>query len=91
MNRFIDDNGILRKMTKEEIEKMKADEAEFFAGLGYDECVNHLIRAKYSESEEFSVLRKRDTNPEEFEEYNSFCEECKKTARTFFENSGGDE
>ncbi len=88
---FIDDNGALRKMTKSEVEKLKADEKDFFIGLGYEESVNTLIRAKYSESEEFSILRKREQKPEEFEEYNAFCEECKKTAKAFFEDGGGEE
>ena len=43
----------------------------------YSEKVNDKIRAKYSISQEFAILRQRDTKPEEFNEYNAYCEQCK--------------
>lgn len=47
----------------------------------YSELVNEKIRKRYSVSEELSILRQRDTKPEEFAEYNSFVETCKSEAR----------
>ena len=47
----------------------------------YGERVNDLIRAKYSVSEEFAILRQRDNKPEEYQKYYEYCENCKKTCR----------
>lgn len=49
--------------------------------LSYSKLVDKLIRNRYSQSEEFAILRQRDEKPEEFAEYYAFCEECKKRAR----------
>ena len=50
----------------------------------YGQKVNLLIRTKYSIDEEFAILRQKETKPEEFAEYNKFCEECK----IFVKNGG---
>ena len=47
----------------------------------YGEKVNQLVREKYTISAELSILRQRDSKPEEFEAYNNFVEECKKKAK----------
>lgn len=47
----------------------------------YEELVESLIRKKYSISNEFAILRQRDSKPEEFEVYNQYCEECKKQVK----------
>ena len=47
-------------------------------GTEYGNQVNELIRAKYSLSEELSLLRQRDSKQEEYQKYNAYCEECKK-------------
>jgi hypothetical protein len=39
--------------------------------------ITKLIRKKYSLDRELSILRQRDSKPEEFAEYNSYAEECK--------------
>ncbi len=60
------------------------ERAELFpedSEINYDEEVNNLIREKYTESQEFAILRQRDTKPQEFEEYNAYCEECKKKVK----------
>lgn len=38
--------------------------------------VNDKIRERYSISQEFEVIRKKDTHPEEFAAYNEYVEEC---------------
>lgn len=47
----------------------------------YRALVHHLIRQRYDEDEEFSMLRQRDDKPEEFAEYNAYVEECKVQAK----------
>lgn len=47
----------------------------------YSERVNALIRERYDESAELSILRQRDEKPERFAAYYAFCEECKVRAK----------
>lgn len=47
----------------------------------YKQRVIELIRQKYSQDDEFSILRQRDTKPEEFQEYNAYVEACKGQAK----------
>lgn len=49
--------------------------------LSYEERVVELIRLRYSADEEFAILRQRDRKPEEFAEYDAYCEECKAQAK----------
>ena len=49
--------------------------------ISYEEKVVALIREKYSLDEELAIQRQRDTKPEEFKEYFTYCEECKQRAR----------
>lgn len=79
------DNGTYRDMTAEEaaaIEDAKeAAEREYWASADYDEAVNTEIRKKYTESQEFAILRQRDEKPEEYSEYFAYCESCKTVVR----------
>ena len=43
----------------------------------YEQRVVQLIREKYSIDDELALQRQRDSKPEEFAEYNAYCEECK--------------
>lgn len=47
----------------------------------YESEVNALIREKYTLSQELATLRQRDTKPEEYAEYNAYCEACKAQAK----------
>lgn len=47
----------------------------------YPSLVEGKIRRHYSMSNELAILRQRDTKPEEFMQYNAYCEECKVEAR----------
>lgn len=47
----------------------------------YGDAVNRRIRARYSLSEELSLLRQREEKPDEFAAYNAFVEACKRAAR----------
>lgn len=47
----------------------------------YEERVVQLIRERYDLDAELALLRQRDSKPEEFAEYNAYCEECKQRAK----------
>lgn len=44
----------------------------------YEEQVVELIRIRYDVNAELAILRQRDSKPDEFSEYNAYCEECKR-------------
>ena len=54
-------------------------------GMEYAELVNYYIRERYSESDEFAILRQRDTKLEEYAGYYAYCEECKSKAKKEYE------
>lgn len=74
-------NGQYIELTAEEIATMEADrqlaEAEYWASVDYGDAVNAKIRERYSESQEFAVLRQKEEKPEEYQEYFTYCEACK--------------
>ena len=74
-------NGVTREMTPEEVAAMQAEteraEKEYWSSLSYEEAVNAKIRERYSESQEFAILRQKDEKPEEYSAYYAYCEECK--------------
>ncbi len=72
----IDDNGIIRDMTEEEIARMSTVPA-----LPYEQRVINRIRAVYSVDDELAILRQRDSKPEEFSEYNELVERIKAEER----------
>ena len=47
----------------------------------YANLVSKLIRERYSVDDEMAILRQKETKPEEWETYNSYCEECKAKAK----------
>lgn len=47
----------------------------------YEERVEQLIREKYNVNQELAIQRQRETKPNEFEEYFTYCEECKAKAK----------
>ena len=67
--------------TAEEIASMREAEmkaeAEYWSSIPYDEAVNAKIRERYTESQEFAILRQRDEKPDEYASYYAYCEECK--------------
>ena len=70
-------NGDYIEMTPEEIAQVEQDEREYLGNIPYDEAVNAKIRERYTESQEFAILRQRDEKPTEYAEYYAYCEECK--------------
>ena len=59
----------------------EVDEVPKFTDAEYSERVNALIRERYDESRELSILRQRDEKPTQFAEYYAYCEDCKKRAK----------
>lgn len=78
-------DGIVREMTPEEIAEMETQrieyEKQYWATVPYDVAVNSKIRERYTESQEFAILRQKDEKPEEYAEYYAYCEECKEWAK----------
>ena len=74
-------NGRYRDMTPEEIAEREAQTLEtdrqYWSTVDYDEAVNAEIRKRYTESQEFSILRQRDEKPDEYSRYFDYCEKCK--------------
>jgi hypothetical protein len=58
---------------------------DVYSKLSYEALVNKLVREKYTESEEFAILRKhqKGVNEDEFNEYDTYVEECKEKAKQF--------
>lgn len=71
--------AIMGKNGTADIEEV--DEVPKFTDAEYSERVNALIRERYSESAELSILRQRDEKPTQFAEYFAFCEESKSRAK----------
>ena len=69
-------NGEYIELTQEDLDQMWDEEV-----LSYDDAVNQKIRQRYTESQEFAILRQRDEKPDEFAEYYAYCEECKARAK----------
>ena len=57
--------------------KVIAMEATQQPQINYDQLVSDLIRERYTIDQEIAINRQRDTNPEEFQVYFDFCEQCK--------------
>lgn len=57
-------------------------EKEMVNNLEYKTKIDKLIRQRYSVSDEIAILRQRDSKPEEYAEYNAYCEECKAQAKS---------
>lgn len=74
---YIYENGGVTAVMRENI-----SESQLGRTLTYKKMVEAFIRERYSVSDELAILRQRYTKPEEFEEYNAFCEECKARAKS---------
>lgn len=57
-----------------------------YSKISYEALVNKLVKERYSDSEEFAILRKALTEKtNEFYIYNAYVEECKTQAKAFIE------
>lgn len=56
----------------------------YYRDTSYNDLVNGMVREKYTESEEFAILRKSVNGiNKEFIEYNTYVEECKVKSKEF--------
>ena len=81
------ENGTYRDMTEEEINALS--NINPYEGYSYEELVAEFIRKRYSINDELAILRQRDTKPDEYDVYNTFCEECKTKARNIVGKGDG--
>lgn len=75
-------------LTKYDIELSRTDTTITFkrySSKSYEQVVEDLIRLKYSVSGELAILRQQSTKVSEYQEYYSYCEECKAYAKTLIE------
>lgn len=49
--------------------------------MTYGQLVSQYIGERYTLSQEVAIQRQRESKPEEFAEYNAFCEACKVRAK----------
>lgn len=74
-------NGVILPMSEEEITELEQQnkqlEINYWQSIDYSEAVDNEIRKRYSVSEEFAILRQRDSKPEDYSVYYAYCEECK--------------
>lgn len=52
-------------------------ESYYWTSVDYSDAVNNEIRKRYSESQEFAILRQQTAKPDEYDAYFAYCEECK--------------
>lgn len=64
------------KTNQEKLKEAMNIQRRMFART-YEQKVSCLIREKYTQDEEFAILRQRDSKPDEFNAYNQYCEQCK--------------
>ena len=74
-------NGKIVEITSEEIAEQQAqaevEERKRWLSIPYDDAVNDEIRKRYTESQEFAILRQQAEKPDEYREYYDYCEACK--------------
>jgi hypothetical protein len=82
------DDFIKTRFSNEIIDNLTIDEDNFsftiYSKLPYEKLVNQLVREKYTDSEEFAILRKAINGiTDEYYIYNTYVEECKVKAKKF--------
>lgn len=70
-------NGKYVDLLDDEIDLIEQEENRYLSDISYDEAVNLKIRERYTESQEFAILRQKDEKPAEYNVYYEYCEECK--------------
>lgn len=82
---IIDDNGIKREMTPEEIAQKEQERLQFLQSLPYAELVTLFIRERYTQDSEFALINNyladSETYGEDYRVYQEYKIECKERAR----------
>lgn len=70
-----------RDLTPEEIAELQAGALEadrqYWLTADYDEAVQKEIHEKYTIDQELAMHRNKDRKPEEYKQYDEYCEACK--------------
>jgi hypothetical protein len=53
--------------------------------LDKSELIRSLVSQKYQVEDEIAILRQKDEKPEEYEEYNTYVENCKKLVKEWLQ------
>ena len=79
----------IKDMPKQDGKFVKRITFTRYSNISYNELVHGMIRDKYSESQEFAILRKhqKGINEAEFNEYDAYDEECKVKAKEWINQS----
>ena len=87
-------NGKYIEITPEEIAQMQIQaeqsEKQHWQSIDYGEAINSEIRKKYTQSEEFAILRQKNEKPDEYNEYFNYCESCKAYVKEQKQKYGGE-
>ena len=79
---FKEINGITYPIVLEESENISNVEQEVITDTRtYEQKVVDFIRKRYTIDQELAIQRQRYTKPEEFVEYDAYCEQCKLLAK----------
>lgn len=81
----------IKDMPKQDGKFVKRITFTRYSNISYNELVNGMIRDKYSDSEEFAILRKhqKGVNEDEFNEFDAYVEECKVKAKEWINQRDG--
>lgn len=72
-------NPTIDEFTNNGWKECQVQEAEYIPTL--EELVEKLIRQRYTLNKELQIHRKRDADPEQFDEYYQYVEQCINDAR----------
>lgn len=64
------------------VKRDKTSDMQTMMIANYPSLVDSKIRERYSLSDELAILRQRDVKPDEYAEYNAYCEQCKAKAKS---------
>ena len=63
---------------------IKITETAYLKNMTYKKYIEYLIRKRYTQNDEFAILRQKDRKPDEYAEYDAYCEQCKAQAKAIF-------
>lgn len=71
-------------MSKVDLAKKNREFDETSYNFFYENEILRRIRERYRADQELSLLRQRDSKPEEFAAYNEYVEACKREVKEMF-------
>ena len=74
-------NGVMVERDKTQDLQLLLQKQEKERIDNYKKSIVKLIRQRYSLNDELAIQRQKDTKPNEFAEYNAYCEQCKQQVK----------